>query len=347
VSLARDAGMRYVTITSKHHDGFCLFDSRQTDFCVRSTPFKRDIMREMAEACRRQGLRICWYHSIMDWHHPDYLPRRDWEAETRSAAGARYARFVEYLHREVAELLTNYGDIGVMWFDGNWEETWTHEMGEALYERCRALQPGVIVNNRVEGWSPVPVTTPLGDFGTPEQRVPETGLPGVDWESCITMNRNWGYNSHDHDFKSVPQLVALLVETASKGGNLLLNVGPKADGTFPEESVERLRGLATWMAVNGAAIHGSTASPFTGTPFRVTTQGNRLNLFLAQWQGSATLPGLRSTVRRAYLLADDGRTPLTVQASAEGVTVALPAEAPDPVCSVVAVELDGPPVVRP
>src|ERR1043166_4399986 len=141
VGMAKDAGMKYVTITSKHHDGFCLFDSKLTDFCVRSTPFQRDIMREMAEASRRHGLRQCWYHSIMDWHHPDYLPRRDWEAASRPVGDATYARYVEHLHGQVAELLTNYGDIGVMWFDGQWEETWTHEMGRALYARCRELQP--------------------------------------------------------------------------------------------------------------------------------------------------------------------------------------------------------------
>ncbi len=342
VSLAKAAGMRYVTITTKHHDGFCLFDSQHTDYCVRSTPFARDIMREMAEACRRHGLRICWYHSIMDWHHPDYLPRRDWEAETRPVDGARYARYVEYLHAQVTELLTNYGDVGVMWFDGNWEETWTHEMGRALYDNCRALRPSVIVNNRVEGWSPVPITDHLGDFGTPEQRIPETGLPGVDWESCITMNRNWGYNSHDHDFKSTAQLVGMLVETASKGGNLLLNIGPKADGTFPDESVDRLQGLARWMATNGSAIYGSTASPLTGTPFRVTAQPNRLNLFLADWAGPVTLPGLKAAVRRAYLLADPAKTSLTVQAGSDkGVTIALPGQAPDAICSVVVVELEG------
>ena len=345
VSLARDAGMRYVTITTKHHDGFCLFDSKRTDFCIRSTPFRRDIMREMADACRRHDMRICWYHSIMDWHHPDYLPRRDWEAETRAVGGARMSRYVEYLHAQVAELLTNYGDIGVMWFDGHWEGTWTQAMGEALYERCRALQPGVIVNNRINGWSATPIATPLGDFGTPEQFIPESGLPGVDWESCVTMNRNWGYNSRDHDFKTTGQLVGMLVETASKGGNLLLNVGPKADGTFPEESVDRLQGLARWMAVNGGAIHGSTASPFTGLPFRVTSRPNRLNLFLMDWTAAVTLPGVRTPPSRAYLLADAARTALDAMRTDLGVTITLPAAAPDPICSVVVVEFDRPPEV--
>src|ERR1043165_3572234 len=345
--MAKDAGMKYVTITTKHHDGFCLFDSRLTDFCIRSTPFRRDIMKEMADASRRHGIHQCWYHSIMDWHHPDYLPRRDWEAETRPVGNARFARYVEHRPGQVAELLTGYGDIGVMWFDGQWEGTWTHELGRALYARCRALQPDVIVNNRVEGWSPVRITDPLGDFRTPEQEVPATGWPGVDWESCITMNRNWGYNAKDKDFKSVPALIGLLVETASKGGNLLLNVGPRADGTFPEESVERLEGIGKWMRVNGDAIYGSTASPFREAPFRATSHPNRLNLFVTAWSDPLLLPGLRTPVARAYLLADTARTPLPTRAADGGMLVTLPPSPPDPVCSVIVCEFDRTPEVHP
>ena len=303
-------------------------------------------MREMADACRRQSIRQCWYHSIMDWHHPDYLPRRDWEAETRSAGGARYARYLEYLHGQVSELLTNYGDIGVMWFDGQWEGTWTHEMGRTLYQRCKTLQPNVIVNNRVEGWSPVRISDPLGDFRTPEQEIPATGWPGVDWESCITMNGNWGYNSHDHDFKSVPQLIGLLVETASKGGNLLLNVGPRSDGTFPEEIVERLHAIGRWLAVNGSAIHGTTASPFARAPFRATTKPNRLYLFLTDWVSNGlVVPGLRTPIQKAYLLADPDQRPLPVLSVGTNPTISLPPQAPDPACSVVALEFDRPPEV--
>ena len=350
VAMAKQAGMRYVTITSKHHDGFCLFDNPLTTFCVRSTPFRRDIMGELAEACRRAGLRICWYHSIMDWHHPDYLPRRDWEATSRPVGSARYERYLRYLHGSLERLLTRYGDIGVMWFDGQWESTWTHEMGRALYAKCRQLQPNVIVNNRVEGWSPVPITDPLGDFRTPEQEVPATGWPGVDWESCITMNRNWGFNARDHDFKPAAQLIALLVETASKGGNLLLNVGPKPDGTFPDESVERLAAIGRWMAVNGEAIYGTTASPFAQAPFRATVNGNRLNLFVADWppgpDSSLVLPGLTTAVRNAWLLADPARRPIPVTPTSRGPQLALPAAGPDPVCSVIVVECEGAPVVE-
>jgi alpha-L-fucosidase len=300
----------------------------------------------MAAACRNHYHHNSWYHSIMDWHHPDYLPRRAWEAETRPVGHARYARYVEYLHGQVSELLTNYGDIAVMWFDGQWEDTWTHEMGQALYQKCRSLQPGVIVNNRVEGWSPRPITDPLGDFRTPEQEIPATGWPGVDWESCITMNDNWGYNSHDHDFKSVAQLIGLLVETASKGGNLLLNIGPKADGTFPAESVERLQAIGRWMAVNGSAIQGTTASPFAHAAFRATSKPNRLYLFLTDWPKEALLlPGLRTPIRRAYLLADREQRQLAWLSGGAGATLTLPSAAPDPICSVVTLEFDRTPEV--
>jgi alpha-L-fucosidase len=367
VAMAHDAGMKYLTITSKHHDGFCLFDNRLTDFCIRSTPYRRDIMTQIADACRRGGLTPCWYHSIMDWHHPDYLPRRDWEAAIRPVDGARYSRYVRYLHGSVEQLLRDYGEIGVMWFDGQWEQTWTHAMGRALYAECRRLQPSVIVNNRVEGWSQTPITDPLGDFRTPEQEVPATGWPGVDWESCITMNDHWGYNAHDHDFKSVAQLIGLLVETSSKGGNLLLNVGPKADGTFPAESVERLAAIGRWMRVNGEAIHGTTASLFSHAPFRSTTRGNRIYLFITDWPEvpPLDLPGLTTPIRKAYLLADPAQTAIALggpggpggagepgaangggaPAPGAGQRLILPRTAPDPVCSVVVLEFNRAPEV--
>ena len=148
VQMAKHAGMRYIVITSKHHDGFALFDSKYTDFDVMSTPFKRDIMDELATACRKYGLKMCWYYSIMDWHHPDYLPRRNWE--NRSEDGAEYDRYVSYMKNQLKELMDNYGDIGVLWFDGEWEGTWDHDYGKDLYDYVRNLQPDIIVNNRVD-----------------------------------------------------------------------------------------------------------------------------------------------------------------------------------------------------
>ena len=341
---AAGAGAKYLVITSKHHDGFALFDSKVSEFDVMSTPFKRDIMKEIAAACRAHGVTPCWYHSIMDWHHPDYLPRREWEAADRPATGAVYQRFIDYLNKQVEELLTNYGEIGVMWFDGQWESTWTREMGQALFEKCRKLQPKILVNNRVAPGQTVNVgvkeigTSEIGDFGTPEQAVPEKGLPGTDWESCITMNGNWGYNRADKNFKSVEQLIGLLVETASKGGNLLLNVGPTAEGLIPEESVTRLVGMGQWMQTHASAIRGTTGTPFDHTPYRVTRKGNTLNLFFQQWPAGrdVLVPAFDATPKRARMMGQ--RDALALHKVDQGTVVRLPEKPSDAICSVVVVE---------
>ncbi len=353
VDIAKSAGMKYIVITSKHHDGFCLFDSNHTDHDVMSTPFKRDIMKELADACHAQDLRICWYHSIMDWHHPDYLPRRGWEQ--RSVEGADFDRYVKHLRGQVEELLTNYGDIGVMWFDGEWEASWLREYGRALYDLCRTLQPDVLVNNRVDkgrgGMAGMTARGFAGDFGTPEQEIPSTGLPDADWETCMTMNRHWGYNKHDHDYKSVEDLIHKLVDIASKGGNFLLNVGPTAEGEFPPESVERLAAIGRWMKVNGSSIYGTTASPFSALPWgrcTVRTDGGTTTLYLHvfDWpdDGELVLSGLGNQYTRAYLLTQSGRD-LAVTRGVADIRISVPANAPDPVCSVVALEITGKPVV--
>jgi len=353
--LAKDAGMKYVVITSKHHDGFCLFDSRHTDYDVMSTPLRRDILRELADACRRQGLRICWYHSIMDWHHPDYLARRPWEAATRPAAGADFDRYVRHLHAQVSELLTNYGPIGVLWFDGEWEQTWNHDYGQPLYDLCRRLQPDVIVNNRVDkGRGGMAGMTSdakyAGDFGTPEQEIPATGLPGVDWETCMTMNDHWGYNKADTNFKSTQDLVRKLCDIASKGGNFLLNVGPTAEGLIPEESVQRLREIGRWMDVNGEAIHGAGASPFKSLPWgrcttRATAGGAALFLHVFDWpaDGRLIVPGLGNEPAAARLLAAPD-APLRVEREESDVVIHVPPTAPDAIASVVRLDVAGEPL---
>jgi alpha-L-fucosidase len=352
--MAKDAGMKYVVITSKHHDGFCLFDSKYTDFDVLSTPFKRDILKELSEACRAEGLKMCWYHSIMDWHHPDYLPRRDWEKD-RPTTGASMARYVSHLKNQLRELLTNYGPIGVLWFDGEWESTWSDSLGRDLYTYVRGLQKDIIINNRVgAGRSGMEGFTKAGefggDFGTPEQQVPATGLPGVDWETCMTMNDNWGYNSHDQHWKSAAELIRTLADVASKGGNLLLNVGPTAEGLFPEPSVDRLKSIGAWMRMNGEAIHGTTASPFRALPWGRCTQkriagGTRLYLHVFDWptDGRLVVPGLLSAPHKGSLLVA-GKSLKTTQL-AQAVVVEVPRTAPDPINSVVVLEFDGVPDV--
>ena len=352
VRMAKDAGMKYIVITSKHHDGFCLFDSKETDFDVMSTPFRRDIMKELSEACRKEGLTMCWYHSIMDWHHPDYLPRREWEKD-RPTQGADFDRYVGYMKGQLRELLTNYGEIGVLWFDGEWESTWNTARGKDLYEYVRGLQPQIIVNNRVgaarSGMEGLTKEGEFGgDFGTPEQQIPATGLPGVDWETCMTMNDHWGYNRADQNWKSSKELVRMLADIASKGGNFLLNVGPTAEGLFPQASVERLAVMGRWMKANGDAIHGTSASPFRSLPWgrctqRATPEGATLYLHVFDWppDGKLRVPGLFNQVRGAYLLADASRTPLTAVRQEDAVVVSLPPAAPDSLNSVVVLELKG------
>ncbi len=354
VRLAKDAGMKYIVITSKHHDGFAIFDSKVSDFDVMATPFKRDILKELAAACRKQGMKLCFYHSIMDWHHPDYLPRRDWELKDRPAAGADYDRFVRYLKAQIKEILTNYGDIGVLWFDGEWESTWTEDRGRDLYNYVRGLQPSIIVNNRVgasrsglAGFSGNKESA--GDFGTPEQTIPDTGVAGLDWETCLTMNENWGYNKADKNFKSTRDLIRMLADIASKGGNLLLNIGPTAEGVFPAESIERLKAIGAWTRVNGDSIYSTQASPFKSLAWgrstvKTSAVGTRLYLHVFDWpkDGKLVVPGVLNDARRAYLLADAKRASLAVRRAEDALVVTVPAVAPDADDSVVVLEITGP-----
>jgi len=355
--MAKDAGMKYVVITSKHHDGFCLFDSKYTDFDVMSTPFKRDILKELSEACRAEGLQMCWYHSIMDWHHPDYLPRRDWEKD-RSAAGADFDRYVQHMKNQLGELVGNYGKIGVLWFDGEWEPTWNDKYGTDLYNYVRGLQPDIIINNRVgAGRSGMAGMTKegefSGDFGTPEQEIPATGLPGIDWETCMTMNDHWGYNKHDDHWKSTEDLLHKLADIASKGGNFLLNVGPTAEGLFPQASIDGLKEIGQWMMINGEAIYGTQASPFKQLDWGRCTQksiagGTRLYLHVFDWpsNGRLTVNGIANSAKTADLLADAKKTPLPVTRQEDALVVNVPAEAPDRMNSVVVLEIAGKPEVN-
>jgi alpha-L-fucosidase len=350
VQIAKEAGMKYIVITSKHHEGFAMWPSKVGEWNIGKTAFQRDPLGELAEECRKAGIKLCFYYSILDWDHPDYLPRRAWD--DRPAQIADYDRYVEKtLKPQLRELLTWYGDLGILWFDGEWESTWTNERGKDLEKFIRGIQPKIILNNRIgkgrAGMSGFDQGQGLGDYGTPEQEIPASGMPGVDWESCMTMNNSWGYHQYDHDWKSAQVLIQNLVDCASKGGNYLLNVGPTALGEIPEPSVDRLARMGEWLKVNGEAVYGTQAGPFPMAPAwgRVTRKGNRLYAVVFQAGAGYPLRGLKTKILSAKELAT-GRS-VAFEATPTGIELrpAWSREVFD-LPRVIVLELEGEPVVE-
>jgi alpha-L-fucosidase len=347
VRTAKDAGMKYIIITSKHHDGFALFDSKVSRYdMVDATPYHRDALKALADAAHRQGLRFGVYYSIMDWHHPDAQAPNTPEYNSRTWSNPNFSRYVEtYMKPQLKELLTQYPNIDVLWFDGEWIADWSDEQGRALYAWLRAIKPELIINNRVghtrQGLSGLTQTGGIGvgDFGTPEQLVPATGLPGVDWETCMTMNDTWGFKSFDDGWKDTRTLLRTLIDVASKGGNFLLNVGPTAAGQIPTESAARLREMGQWLRANGESVYATTASPFAAPAWgRYTTAKGRLYAHIFDWpkDSKLALSGVTIKPRAVYLLSD--RKPLVVEQSGEGYVVQLPAVAPSSIASVLVLE---------
>lgn len=349
VQIAKDAGMKYIVITSKHHDGFCLWDSKVSEYDIAdATPFERDILGELAESCRKHSIRLCFYHSIMDWHHPDAQAPHYPTYNTGGKKNPRFGRYVKnYLKPQIRELIVNYGPLGVLWFDGEWIPEWNEELGKDMYHFVRGLQPDIIINNRVgKGRKGMQGLTEegyfAGDFGTPEQEIPATGLAGVDWESCMTMNNSWGYKKNDHNWKSKEKLLYNLVDTASKGGNYLLNVGPTAEGLIPKASIERLQAMGKWLKVNGESIYGTTASPI-GKPAwgRCTAKPGKLYLHVFDWpvDGKLEVTGVKEKITKAYLLARKSQELAVAREGKDKVIVSLPSEAIDLIDTVVVLEI--------
>ncbi len=249
---AKSLGMQYAILTAKHHDGYAMFHTRLSDSSIEHSPFGRDILQEFLDAMRDEGLRVGVYFSLIDWHHPDYPAFSDndkpyqlgkWPQPEPEA----WERFRPFMFGQVRELLSDYGRIDVIWFDGGWERTAEQWGSSELEEMIRALQPEILINNRLPG---------VGDFETPEQFVPQQP-PSGRWETCMTMNESWAYNADDDQWKSPRQLIHMLCEVAGRGGNLLLNVGPMGDGRLQPEVLERLAEVERWMSRNGASIVGT------------------------------------------------------------------------------------------
>jgi alpha-L-fucosidase len=338
VSLAKAAGMKYIVITSKHHDGFAMFDSKASDWSiVKATPFGRDPLKELAAACKKQSLKLGFYYSqAQDWNNPGGAAAGGHWDPAQDGSMDDYIRDVAA--PQMKEILTHYGKISVLWFDTPYDMT--KERASMLLPLLR-LQPGIIYNDRLGGGF-------KGDTETPEQRIPATGFPGRDWETCMTMNDTWGFKSSDNDWKSAETLIHNLVDIASKGGNYLLNVGPTSEGLIPAASVERLQAIGRWMKVNSVAIYDTTASPFKSLPWgrctkQVTSGGATLYLHVFKWpqDGKLVVPGLHNKVSASYLLTASGHEALTTELGPDGVAVSVPAAAPDPISTTVVLKVKG------
>jgi alpha-L-fucosidase len=341
VRIAREAGMKYMIITAKHHDGFAMYDSKCDSFnIVARTPFKRDPVKELADACRVQGLRFGVYYSLgRDWHDPDVPTRDGYRSNTWDFPDESKKVFSRYFERkvkpQVTELLSNYGPIAVMWFDT--PEKISKAESEELVALIHKLQPQCIINARVGNH--------LGDYGVQEQKIPEAGDPKP-WETCMTLNGHWGYHKMDTKWKPTATLVEHLADVASKGGNFLLNVGPTGEGLIPAPSVERLEEVGKWLKVNGEGIYGTSAGPFRKLPWgcctkKVSAKGAILYLHVFEWpaDGKLLVPGLTSEVQSAVLLGKHGE--LATTATPEGVVITLPKAAPKSVCPTVALRIKG------
>ena len=346
VSLAKDAGMKYIVLTAKHHDGFCLWDTETTSYNIMSTPFGRNVVQELSDECKRQGIVFSTYYSILDWYHPDYNT-------SGSHGGPGYPlpegqrpdmdRYVEYMTTHLRELITNYGPLGILWFDGEWEESWTHGRGLALYEYVRGLQPNIIINNRVDkgrrGMAGVTLTDQVyaGDYDTPEQQIGNFQIDRP-WETCMTLCTQWAWKPDD-TLKSLKEGLHTLVQTAGGDGNLLLNVGPMPDGRIEPRQADRLREMGAWLERYGESIYETRGGPFEPGPWGASTHnGKRVYIHVLDWPADTiVLPALRQRIIASGMLTGGE---VTVKQTRSSIEISVPVTDRDSIDTIVFLGLD-------
>jgi alpha-L-fucosidase len=336
VALAKDAGMKYMVLTTRHHDGFCLFDSKVSDFTAPKTAAKRDFVREYVDAARAAGIKIGFYYSWLDWRFPGIFDPIG-QPECVKA-------MVQQAHDQVLELMTNYGKIDVLWYDGQWipnlaEDKWADFWGaRELNAKVRELQPHILINNRCGLQE---------DLDTPEQHVTASAA-GRGWESCMTMGDSvgWGYIANNPNFKPIPQLIQNLAIAAAGEGNYLLNCGPKPDGTIREEEVTRLKAIGEWMRANGESIYGSERCPFAPSMIGLATaNGNNAYMHIFRWptQGEVCVPNIKNGIKTATILQTGQKLEIAKASQNRTYLKGAPVQPPHPYDTVIKLELDGKP----
>ena len=338
--LAKSSGMKYLVLTTKHHDGFCLWDTKLTSYNIMNTPFHRDVVKELAAACRQEGIVFCAYHSICDWHHPDY-PLGSPGGRTPKPA-PNMDRYNQYLKQQLAELIQGYGPLGILWFDGEWEKPWSEARGKDLYQWMRSLQPGIIVNNRVgngrTGMAGATATGAFaGDYDTPEQEVGKFQNQWP-WESCITLCNQWAWKPND-PMKSLQQCLRTLIFCAGGDGNLLFNVGPMPNGEIEPRQVERLNEMGRWLKQYGHTIYATRGGPFKPGKWGASTcAGNTVYLHVFEWPDQElALPSIPGKITSVKVLTG-GRAQIT--RTARGITLSVPPKFRQAIDTIIQLKLD-------